>query len=51
MCDSIEHMFDNEYESIPSVLGDLQPGPELGGVLACIDVEQVSPYDRARLGP
>ena len=28
------------------MLGDLQPGPELGGILACIDVDRVSPYDR-----
>jgi Domain of unknown function (DUF222) len=45
----IEHMFDHrrpDYETIPSNLGDLQPGPELGGVLACIDVDRVSPYDR-----
>jgi hypothetical protein len=39
-------MFYQEYESIPSNLDDLQPGPELGGVLACIDVDEVSPYDR-----
>lgn len=39
-------MFYREYESIPSNLDDLQPGPELGGVLACIDVDEVSPYDR-----
>ena len=43
---SIEHMFDREYESIPAILDDLQPGPELGGALACIDVTEVSPYDR-----
>jgi hypothetical protein len=39
-------MFDREYESIPTILGDLEPGPELGGILACIDVDRVSPYDR-----
>jgi hypothetical protein len=39
-------MFAHDYESIPSNLDDLQPGPELGGVLACIDVDQVSPHDR-----
>ena len=39
-------MFDTEYESIPAIMGDLEPGPELGGILACIDVERVSPYDR-----
>jgi hypothetical protein len=39
-------MFYREDESIPSNLDDLQPGPELGGVLACIDVDDISPYDR-----
>jgi hypothetical protein len=39
-------MFYREYKSIPSNLDDLQPGPELGGVLACIDVDDISPYDR-----
>jgi hypothetical protein len=46
----IERMFDTDcsakYDSIPSNLGDLQPGPELGGVLACIEVDLVSPHDR-----
>ncbi len=43
-------MFDTDfgarYDSIPSNLGDLQPGPELGGVLACIEVDRVSPHDK-----
>ena len=39
-------MFDHEWEAIPTNLDDLQPGPELGGVLACIDVRDVSPHDR-----
>jgi hypothetical protein len=42
-------MFDTHhtvYEPIPGNLDDLQPGPELGGVLACVDVDEVSPYDR-----
>jgi hypothetical protein len=39
-------MFDQRFEKIPANLGDLQPGPELGGVLACIEVDRVSPYDR-----
>jgi Domain of unknown function (DUF222)/HNH endonuclease len=39
-------MFDTRYETIPSNMDDLQPGPELGGVLACIDVDDVSPHDR-----
>ena len=34
------------YETIPSNLDQLQPGPELGGVLACIDVDHVSPRDK-----
>jgi Domain of unknown function (DUF222) len=42
----IERMFDDTHETIPSNLADLQPGPELGGVLACIDVDRVSPFDR-----
>ncbi len=28
------------------MLDDLEPGPELAGILACIDVTDVSPYDR-----
>jgi len=40
-------MFGTEiYETIPTNLDDLQPGPELGGILACIDVTEVAPYDR-----
>ena len=39
-------MFYQKYESIPSNLDDLQPGPELGGVIGCINVEDVSPCDR-----
>lgn len=39
-------MFEPGYDSIPSNLADLQPGPELGGVLACIDVDLVAPHDR-----
>ena len=39
-------MFYQKYEAIPSNLDDLQPGPELGGVIGCINVEDVSPYDR-----
>jgi len=39
-------MFDQEWEPIPTDLEDLQPGPELGGVLACYDVDEVSPHDR-----
>jgi Domain of unknown function (DUF222) len=40
-------MFDHtRYESVPSNLADLQPGPELGGVLACIEVDRLSPSDR-----
>ncbi len=39
-------MFDLEWETIPTNLEDLQPGPELGGVLACIDVDEVSPHDK-----
>jgi hypothetical protein len=39
-------MFDHEWETIPTNLDDLQPGPELGGVLACIDVDDVSSYDK-----
>lgn len=42
-------MFDREFEAIPGILGDLEPGPELGGVLACIDVEQLSGDDRIRV--
>lgn len=42
----IEHMFDRRYETIPSNLDELQPGPELGGVLACIEVDRVTPHDR-----
>jgi hypothetical protein len=38
-------MFDTQYESIPCNLEDLQPGPELGGVLACIDVDRLSGHD------
>ncbi len=45
----IEHMFDQEYETIPSNLEYLQTGPELGGVLACIEVDRVSPYDRVEV--
>jgi len=41
-----EHMFDQEFDTIPANVGDLQPGPELGGVLACVEVDRVSPYDR-----
>ncbi len=39
-------MFDHEWEPIPTNLDDLQPGPELGGVLACYDIDEVSPHDR-----
>ena len=40
-------MFYQEYETIPSNLDDLQPGPELGGVLACIDdVDDLSAHDK-----
>ena len=40
-------MFDTtKYETIPSNLDQLEPGPELGGVLACIDVDDVSPRDK-----
>ena len=39
-------MFDSGYESIPPELDDLEPGPELGGILACIDVSDVAPHDR-----
>jgi len=42
----IERMFDRGYEPIPTILGDLEPGAELGGILACIDVTEVSPHDR-----
>jgi hypothetical protein len=42
-------MFDFEWETLPTNLDDLQPGPELGGVLACYDVDEVSPYDRITL--
>ncbi len=27
-------------------MDDLEPGPELGGILACIDVSEVAPHDR-----
>ena len=39
-------MFDHEWEAIPTNLDDLQPGPELGGILACVDIDDVSPHDR-----
>lgn len=39
-------MFERNFGTIPSNVDDLQPGPELGGVLACFDVEDVSPYDK-----
>ncbi len=39
-------MFDTGYEPIPTILTDVEPGPELGGILACIDVTEVSPHDR-----
>jgi len=40
-------MFDTEiYGTIPPDLDDLEAGPELGGVLACIDVIDVAPEDR-----
>jgi hypothetical protein len=39
-------MFDTLFEPIPSILDDLQPGPELGGILACIDIDELSPHDR-----
>ncbi len=39
-------MFDRGYETIPTILADVEPGPELGGILACIDVTEVSPHDR-----
>ena len=42
-------MFDRGYEPIPTILGDLEPGAELGGILACIDVTEVSPHDRITL--
>jgi hypothetical protein len=42
-------MFDTGFETIPTNLEDLQPGPELGGVLACIDINRLSPFDRVRV--
>jgi Domain of unknown function (DUF222) len=44
--DSIEHMFDNESGAIPSYLEDIPPGPELGGLLALVDVEELSGHER-----
>ncbi len=38
--------YGSEYGSIPAMLEDLQAGPELGGILACIEVDRVSPHDR-----
>ncbi len=34
------------FETIPSGLDEMEPGPELAGVLASIDVTTVSGYDR-----
>lgn len=39
-------MFDNESGLIPSYLEDIPPGPELGGLLALVDVEELTGHER-----
>ena len=42
-------MFDEEFASIPSDLDEMKPSPELAAVLAGIDVDRLSGYDRIRV--
>jgi hypothetical protein len=42
----IERVFERFAEGIPCCLDDMEPGPVLAGLLACIDVTQVSGHDR-----
>ena len=39
-------MFDSGYEPIPHGLDDLEPGPVLAALLASLDLDRVSPFDR-----
>ncbi len=39
-------MFDTTYELIPPGLDEIEPGPQLAGFLASVDVDAVSGYDR-----
>ncbi|GMR02758.1 MAG: HNH endonuclease signature motif containing protein [Acidimicrobiia bacterium] len=39
-------MFDTRHELIPPGLDEMEPGPQLAGFLASVDVDTVSGYDR-----